>query len=442
MVALSLMLPAAVPMHAYAAGSHETAVMEEASMLKKAHSPEEAGFSSAALKKIDRMIEKDISRGFPGAALIIIKDGMIVKEEAYGYSKIYEGAERLKKPEKMKKDTLFDLASNTKMYAVNFALQQLVAEGKIRLEDRVQTYIPEFKDQDSDVIKGKDSLRIVDILHHTAGFPADPQYHNPKVSKDLYSQDRETTIQMISRTPLSYKPGTKNVYSDVDYMLLGAIIEKVSGMRLDEYAENRLYKPLGLTRTMYNPLRNGFSEKDAAATERRGNTREGTIIFPNIRTHTLQGEVHDEKAFYSMDGVSGHAGLFSTTGDLAVLLQTMLNGGSYGQKTLFSKEAATSFLKPSALNPTYGLGWRLNGNDSMEWMFGPFASRSAFGHTGWTGTVTILDPEYNLGIVLLTNKKHTPMVKGSASFQGDLYQTGKYGSIVTAVYEAMLNQSK
>lgn len=109
----------------------------------------------------------------------------------------------------MENDTLFDLASNTKMYATNFAIQKLVSEGKLDIQARVQQYIPEFKDTEEDVIKGKDNLRVIDVLHHTAGFRPDPQYHNPKVSKELYSQERDKTIEFISKTPLTYVPNTE-----------------------------------------------------------------------------------------------------------------------------------------------------------------------------------------------------------------------------------------
>ncbi|TYR81887.1 penicillin binding protein PBP4B [Priestia megaterium] len=410
-------------------------------ILIKAKKPEEVGMSSKKLKEVDEIIEKDVRNGFPGAVLLVIKDGKIVKNTAYGYAKKYEGLDLLRHPQKMKTDTMFDLASNTKMYAVNFALQKLVSEGKLDLNARVNQYIPEFKDQPQDNIKGKDTLRIIDILHHSAGFPADPQYFNPKAGA-LYSQDRNITLKMLSKTPLQYEPGTKNIYSDVDYMLLGYIIEKITEQPLDQYVEQQIYTPLGLKHTVFNPLQKGFKAKDFAATELKGNTRDGVIRFPNIRTYTLQGEVHDEKAFYSMAGVSGHAGLFSTTSDVAVLLQVMLNGGGYGNVQLFDQETIDTFVSPSKLNPTYGLGWRRNGNSSMEWMFGPYASETAVGHTGWVGTVTIIDREQNLGMVLLTNKKHSPLIdpkENPNKFEGDVFETGQYGSVVRAVYEA-LNQ--
>ncbi|MFC0270241.1 penicillin binding protein PBP4B [Metabacillus herbersteinensis] len=440
---LSLLIPSVAL--AQTNGDHNaTAVKKESitkyPVLSKAKKPEEVGFSSEKLKKVDQLIEKEVAAGFPGAALIVIKDGKIVKNDSYGYKQKFDGHLPLRKFLKMENDTLFDLASNTKMYAVNFALQKLVSEGKLDIHAKVQQYIPEFKDTESDVIKGKDTLRIIDVLHHTAGFKPDPQYHNPSVSKELYSQEKTKTIEFISKTPLTYEPGTKNVYSDVDYMLLGAIIERITGQQLDTYVENEIYKPLHLKDTKFNPLQKGFKPKNIAATELLGNTRDGVIDFPNIRTYTLQGEVHDEKAFYSMEGVSGHAGLFSTTGDLAVLLQAMINGGGYGKHTLFDQETIDEFVAPSEMNSTYGLGWRRNGNESMEWMFGPHASENAYGHTGWTGTVTIIDPELDLGIVLLTNKKHSPLVNpevNSNQFFGDLFSTGSYGSVVTTIYDAL-----
>ncbi|WP_295802226.1 penicillin binding protein PBP4B [uncultured Microbulbifer sp.] len=408
--------------------------------LSPAASPEEAGFSTRKLKELDTLISLDVAAGFPGAVLLIIRDGKIVKNTSYGYRQKFAGTEPLKTFVPMTTGTLFDLASNTKMYATNFALQKLASEGRLDLQARVRDYLPEFRDGDADQIRGKDQLTIADVLHHSAGFMPDPQYHNRSVAKGLYSQNRSTTNQMISRTPLAYPPGTDNVYSDVDYMLLGLIVERITGERLDDYVENSIYAPLGLAHTRFNPLQKGFAAADFAATELQGNTRGGSIAFPNIRTGTLLGQVHDEKAFYSMAGVSGHAGLFSTSGDLAVLLQLMLNGGGYGQVSVFDAPIISAFTAPSEVDPTFALGWRTNGDDSMQWMFGEHASNRAYGHTGWTGTLTVIDPEYDLGIVLLTNKKHSPVIKtgkNTGRFIGDFFAVGRYGEVVSAVYAAM-----
>lgn len=409
--------------------------------LEKVKKVEEAGFTKEGLENVDELIETDIENGFPGASLIIIKDGKIVKDSRYGYRQVYDGMEELKHPKKVKKDTIYDLASNTKMYATNFALQHLVSEGEIRLSDKVSDYIPEFKDEANAAIKGKDTILIQDLLQHQAGFPASIEFHNPDTAGALYSQDRERTIELLPKVPLQYEPRTDHLYSDIDYMLLGVIVERVTGERLDAYVDETFYEPLRLKDTMFNPLENGVKVKDVAATERLGNTRDGYFSFPNIRTETIIGEVHDEKSYYAMDGISGHAGLFSTTNDMAVLLQVMLNGGGYGRQEFFDEDVIEAFTAASPTNETYGLGWRRNGDEgTMDWMFGSLASDTAYGHTGWTGTVTILDPEYDLGIVLLTNKKHTPVLnpaENSNLFAGDEYATGDYGPVVQAIYEAM-----
>lgn len=187
---------------------------------------------------------------------------------------------------------------------------------------------------------------------------------------------------MIKRTPLEYQPGSKHIYSDVDYMLPGFIVESVTGQPLDRYVEESIYRPPGLTHTVFNPLLKGFKPQQIAATELNSNTRDGVIHFPNIRTSPLWGQVHDEKAFYSMGGDSGHAGLFSNTGDIAVLMQTMLNGGGYGDVQLFSAETVKMFTTSSKEDATFGLGWRANGNATMTPTFGTLASSQTYGHTG------------------------------------------------------------
>ncbi|MEP2652834.1 MAG: serine hydrolase, partial [Paraglaciecola sp.] len=142
-------------------------------------------------------------------------------------------------------------------------------------------------------------------------------------------------------------------------------------------------------------------------------------------------------------GVTGHAGLFSTVDDLAVLTQTLLNGGGYGKTKVFTQGVLDEFIKPEEGEASFGLGWRRAGHGETKWHFGPYASASAYGHTGWTGTVTVIDPEYDLAIVLLTNARHSEIVerKGNKGpeFNGKLFETGKYGSIVSLVYEAVLD---
>lgn len=415
---------------------------ENYTTLTKAENLENLGVNREKLQDVSKFINSEIEKGFPGAQLVVIKDGKVVLDEAYGYRKKYEGSKLLSKPEPNSKDVLYDLASNTKMYATNFALQKLVYEKKLDVKDLVSKYIPEFKDRKEDVIKGKDKMTIEDILTHRAGFKPDPEYHNPKNAGALFSQNKDETMKKIIETPLEYEPGSKNVYSDVDYMLLGMIVERITGKQLDTYVEEEIYKPLGLKNIMFNPLKKGVAKERTAPTELNGNTRDGVISFPNIRTKTIEGEVHDEKAFYSMEGVSGHAGLFGTASDLAVLTQVMLNNGGYGDKKFFDKKVVDQFTAPSPTNPTFGLGWRRHGNETMDGTFSALSPYTAYGHTGWTGTFTLIDSKNNLAIVLLTNRKHTPVLdkeKNPHKFVGDTYDIGGYGKVVEKVYESFNN---
>ncbi|MGE6631820.1 penicillin binding protein PBP4B [Bacillus sp. NPDC077027] len=440
-----LLLFLVIPVQTFAtsplpASSLSKTAPEEYPVLTKAKKPEQVGFSSRQLRKVDQMIEKDIKAGFPGATLIIIKDNKIVHHKAYGYRQKYDGTSELKSFKKMKKDTLFDLASNTKMYATNYALQKLVYEQKLDINEHVQSILSDFKDDPNEKVTGKNKLRVKDLLTHSAGLPSSVLFYSKEAAGSFFSQDRNLTMKLLPKVPLQYEPGTQHIYSDIDYMLLGMIIEKKTGMTLDQYVESTIYKPLGLKHTKFNPLQKGFQPKHFAATERLGNTRDGVITFENIRHHTIIGQVHDEKAYHSMAGISGHAGLFSNISDMAVLLQLMLNDGGYGKKTIFDKKAIDLFTKASDTNPTYGLGWRKNGNADMEWMFGKHASKEAYGHTGWTGTMTLIDPKHQLGVVLLTNKKHSPVISPETNpnqFEGDLFPTGTYGSIMTAIYESL-----
>ncbi|HCM7228899.1 TPA: penicillin binding protein PBP4B [Klebsiella aerogenes] len=404
--------------------------------------PDKVGFDTARLDRMDHWIEQQVEAGYPGVSLLIIKDDHIVYRKAWGAAKKYEGNVLMAHPIPATTDTMYDLASNTKMYATNFALQKLMSEGRLHPDDLISTYITGFGDKPGDAIKGKSALRVADLLHHSGGFPADPQYPNKAVAGDLYSQDKATTLEMIKRTPLQYKPGTRHIYSDVDYMLLGFIVESITKQPLDRYVEENIYHPLGLTHTVFNPLKKGFRQEQIAATELNGNTRDGVIHFPNIRTTTLWGQVHDEKAFYSMGGVSGHAGLFSDTGDIAVLMQTMLNGGGYGNVTLFSPDIVKEFTRSSKEDASFGLGWRVNGNASMTPTFGTLASPQTYGHTGWTGTLTVVDPVNHMAIVMLSNKPHSPVADPQNNpnmFNSGLMPLATYGWVVDQVYGALMH---
>lgn len=404
-------------------------------------------------KLIDQIINAEIANGFTSAQLVVTRYGKIIKKTNYGNVNSYnKDGSRIKDGKAVDDNTLYDLASNTKMYATNLAIEKLVTDGQLDVSKKVQEYIPDFKDQEGDKILGKNDLTVREILEHQAGFPPDPQYHNrnynpekpddpqPNANQKLYSQNRDEILQKIIETPLQYVPGTKTAYSDVDYMLLGFIIEKITNKRLDQYVKEALYEPLGLKNVTFNPLDNGFKADGIAATELNGNTRDGLITFDNMRTDTIQGTVHDEKAYYAMGGISGHAGLFANASDLAVLVQTVMNRGGYGNTMLFSEDVHDQFIKPKDTNVTYGLGWRRKGHIGYQWAFSPIANAETVGHTGWTGTLTVIDVYNNTSLVLLTNTKNSPVIDNKVNpndFVGNHFLTGGYSVVSTLAFDGL-----
>lgn len=425
---------------------------------------EEKGFNNSNNKLdqkvtdlMETLLDEEVKENFSGGQISVIRDNEEIYDYHFGYVNNFEkNGETIPFEDRVKVDenTLFDLASNTKMYVTNYSLQKLVYEGKINIDDKVSKYFPEFKDDEKSPIKGKNEMTIRDILRHQAGFPADPQYHNNNYDKndgnkngvnDLFSQDREKTLDMVMRTPLSYEPGSKSVYSDVDYMLLGFIVEKVTGQRLDKYFDENFAKPLNLRYTLFNPLENGFDKNQVAATELNGNTRDGAFDFLYIRKDTIQGEVHDEKAYYSMAGVSGHAGLFSNSRELAKLANIMLNEGRYKNIRFWDKKTQDEFTKASEVNPSYGLGWRRMADGRYAWAFSNLASSNTIGHTGWTGTLTVIDPLERMTFVLLTNKKNGFVLDNKENpnyFYTDASMSGGYGAVSTLIYKALQDNSK
>lgn len=409
-----------------------------------------------SLELLDQIINAEVAAGFSCAQLVVVKDGAAIKRARYGAVNSYEpdgtpipAAGRTPVTD----ETLFDMASNTKMYACNMALQKLASEGRLDLTARVRDYLPEFRDQPGASIPGKDELTVTELLQHQAGFPADPSYHNadydPALHKviagsnanaALFTQSRDEALEKIIATPLEYVPGTATRYSDVDYMLLGFIVEAITDMRLDEYVEQEIYAPLGLTHTTFEPLRHGFSKQDCAATELRGNTRDGMLSFANVRHDTVQGECHDAKAFHVMGGVSGHAGLFSTASDIAVLEQLLINRGGYGDVRLFDEDTLDRFIKPKDTDPSFGLGWRRKAHDGYTAIFSQVPDTASVGHTGWTGTFTLIDPVNHLGIALLTSRRNTPVLdptKDPNDFVGCHFLTGRYAIAPTLIYQAL-----
>lgn len=435
---------------------------------------QDVGIDHDALELLEQIIQADVNNGFPSAQMAIVKNGKLVYQNAWGKVNSYnpDGTPKTDSPA-VTNDTLYDLASNTKMYTANYALQYLVTQGKANLDSRLVDLLGSaFVEDTIDITyngyenpglkvnkQWKAELTLRDILRHQAGFPADPQYHNdsfdqcaqktvPGATNVLFSgwdgsaATRAATLKSIFKTPLMYKPGTKTVYSDVDYMLLAFAIEAITGKGLDAFLKETFWNPMGLTHTTYNPLLNGFAANDCAATELNGNTRDGAISFTGVRTATIQGQVHDEKCYYAMGGISGHAGLFSNATELAKLASVMLTGG-YGENRYFSRNVMDAFTAPKKEDAAnWGLGWWREGDNQRCWYFGTQAPSNTIGHQGWTGTLTMIDPVEDLVVVYLTNKINSPVTDKAANpnkFNGNWYTASTLGFVAQLLYQGLQN---
>ena len=335
---------------------------------------------------------------------------------------------------------MFDLASNTKMYAVNFAVQKLISEQRLALTDTVHHFFPQFADDKKSKIKGKADITVFDLLTHQSGFPAGRPYSLKieKLKNASEKTNREHTFDLIMETPLVYLPRKTVLYSDINYMLLTYIIEKVTGMGLAEYVADNFYRPLELDRICFTPLRQGFTLDEIAATEIKAKPRSQAAADGVQPTELIHGTVHDSEAYTAMEEISGHAGLFANAESIAVLAQVMLNKGGYGVKRFFDPSVAGYFTAQQSLVSSIGFGWRRQGAQEYTWAFSPLASAGTFGHTGWTGTLTIIDPVEHLIIILLTNAKNTVPAHNTRNsrFEGDYYLAKRYGAVTALIYEA------
>ncbi|MDX1419760.1 MAG: glycoside hydrolase family 3 N-terminal domain-containing protein [Rubricoccaceae bacterium] len=341
--------------------------------------PEEAGLDADVVEAIERVIEDGIAnRAFPGAAVAVGRSGRLVHLAGYGHF-TYARADAVTPR------SVYDLASVTKVVATTAAAMHLVEEGRLDLDAPVARYLPAFGQA------GKAAVTVRHLLAHQAGQRAFHPFHT---HADL--QTPEAIRAFIHADPLRYPPGTRTVYSDFDMIVLGDVIEAVTGQPLDVVAREAFFEPLGMTRTTFRET--GRTDPTVVPTE----------VDRTFRRRTLQGEVHDEAAWL-LGGVAGHAGLFSTAEDLARFAFLLTNGGeAYGQRLLRPEtiEAFTRRVSPRGQYPM-ALGWMTwrppeEGSSSAGTLFGP----RSYGHTGYTGTSIWIDPDRELFVVLLTNRVH------------------------------------
>lgn len=391
------------------------------------------GINYEILDILDEILKSQVENNFPSLQILIAKDGVIIKNDSYGKTFNDERfVENQTKAPKTTNETLYDIASNTKMYATVFAIQRLVFLKKLSIHDKITKFFPSFADEKKAKFTGKAEMTIEHLLTHSSGFPAGRAYYSRNKVKSASDENRkEKVLEEILNTKLINNVGEKVTYSDINFMLLSFIVEEITKKPFDDFLEKEIYSPLNLTRICFAPLSKGFSIDEIAATEiglDRSKTNESYLGF-------AQGHVHDPEAFLAMNEVSGHAGLFANAESLAVLAQTMINGGGYGNTKLFSKNTVNIFLSFSQYAPSHSLGWRSQANDVYKWAFSTCASPHSFGHTGWTGTFTMFDVENNLIVIILTNSKHTAHVSGN-KYEGDYFLVRDYGAINSIIYSA------
>ncbi|MDQ0219883.1 class A beta-lactamase-related serine hydrolase [Peribacillus cavernae] len=340
-----------------------------------------AGMVTQPLREIDRLIKDAIEqKTMPGAVVYAARQGVTVKHDAYGYAARYKDDQFTEIDEKnpMKKDTIFDLASISKVFTTTAAMK-LYEQGKFDLDDPVAHYIPEFSQN------GKSTVTIRQLMTHTSGFVSwIPLY---KMGKN-----REDRIQVVFSQPLQNEPGTHYTYSDLNMITLGALVERLSGKRLDEYIKETITKPLKMNDTMYNPPAS-LKERIAA-----------TEYQPTLGRDLVWGEVHDENA-WSLDGVAGHAGVFSTAADLAKFAHMFLQEGKYGRTRILQPETVKLLNENQNAafeGDDHGLGWELQ----QGWYMDALTGSSTLGHTGYTGTSIVVSPANDTIAILLTNRVH------------------------------------
>jgi CubicO group peptidase (beta-lactamase class C family) len=339
--------------------------------------PAAVGMDTTVSARIDSIVNAAMAEGVaPGIAIAVGRHGRLVHLNGYGRIDLPADAPAVTP------STIWDMASLTKVLATTTALMILVDEDRIDLDAPISRYLPEFSGDDM-----KASVTVRHLLRHDGGLPAfGPLWRTLR--------GRMAVLDFIAGQPLEYGPGTRTVYSDYGAILLGFIVERVSGLPLDVFVRTRIAEPLGLQETGFNPLEwsnaGGTIKDHIAATE----------VDTLFRMTHVHGRVHDENA-YAMGGVAGHAGLFSSARDAAILAQMLIAGGVHEGTRIIQEATLREFTRRQSDASSRALGWDTpSGNSSAgDW----FSARS-FGHTGFTGTSLWIDPERDVFLIVLTNR--------------------------------------
>ncbi|MCH7722103.1 MAG: serine hydrolase [Bacteroidetes bacterium] len=321
--------------------------------------------------KIDKVIQSAITdNAFPGAVVLVSKEGKIIYEKAFGHL-TYDDTSAV-----VTTNTIYDIASLTKVIVTTTAAMICYDRNLFDIDDTVSNYIPDF------ALNGKENVTIKNLLLHNSGLPSFKPFYKKYSSPD-------DVISDIYSTPLQYKPGTKTIYSDLGIITLAKVIERVTGKSLDDFSQEEIFKPLDMNSTYFNPP-NSLKYKIAP-----------TEYDDYWRNKLVWGEVHDETASM-LNGVAGHAGLFSTAPDISHLLLMLLDEGNYSSKRIINTETIQLFTKRYSQQSTRALGWDTKSNTGSS--AGDLFDSTSFGHLGFTGTSVWIDPTRDLFVVFLTNR--------------------------------------
>ena len=369
--------------------------------------PETVGMDSHKLKYADETIQKAVdNKEIPGAVLAVVRNGKMAYLKAYGNKQVYPTVEP------MDINTVFDMASLSKSMSTAICAMILIEHGQLRLLDKVNLYIPGFKGWE-ETDGQKTDIRIIDLMTHTSGLP--PYAPVDSLKKKYGAPNPDGLIEYISNCKRDFAPKSQFQYSCLNYISLQRVIETITGQSLRNFAKANIFDVLGMKHTDYCPT--GETLARCAPTQRQP---DGSV---------LKGIVHDPLARIMNGGISGNAGVFSSADDIAILATALLNGGEYNGKRILSPMAVkTMRTVPRAVKE---LG-RTPGWD----VFSPYASNNGdlfgpntFGHTGYTGTSLIIDPDSNTAVILLTNRVH-PDDKGEVVRLRSLVANAVAGAIL------------
>jgi CubicO group peptidase (beta-lactamase class C family) len=339
-------------------------------------------------EQLSAFLQQHIEAGeFPSAVYLVAERDEIVYEDALGHSVVepYRVANKL--------DTIYDLASLTKPLVTTMLCARRIELGELTLDSSVSHYLPEFDHTD------KQMITIRELLTHTSGLPAwRPLY--------LLTEDEpERAAAAIAGLDLEYKPGTRVIYSDLGFIALGVLLERLTGQRIAELAKHEIFEPLKLEHTFFNPeiaLQTGIAACETGnAYELEMSKQSGAGEYKNSRQRLIWGEVHDGNAYF-LGGAAGHAGLFSTAHETYFLAQQFLGESS----KLLNRETCRMFREnmTSGLDEARSIGWQLAATKDSTG--GAHLPPDSFGHNGFTGTSLWIDPEHQRIFILLTNRTH------------------------------------